>query len=174
MSDSIFYKLAILFFLILSYSLIKIMIGQNKLIKLISKTNKKPKSKNDSSKQEATITLKVQAYERLLLLLERMQPSVLIKRNFDASLNITQFQLKILQNIRDEFEHNLAQQLYISENAWSMINTAREELIQQINLNVDQLPENADTTYLAQMLIGIEIPKIDMTISLLKKEFREI
>lgn len=164
----------LLFGFILSYLLYKLLIGQKRLIKLIPKNDKGQKNKKSSAKQDATLTLKVQAYERLLLLLERMQPSVLIKRNFDISLSIAQFQLKILQNIREEFEHNLAQQLYISENTWAMIKTSREELVQKINMCVGQLPEGADTTYLAQLLIDIEIPNIDQAISLLKTEFKEI
>lgn len=125
----------------------------------------------DNSFASAVVPVKVQAYERLLLYMERLQPSVLVKRNFDASIPLQQFHLSLLQNIREEFEHNLVQQLYVSETVWNLIKASRETLIQQINTQVAELPSDADTTYLAQVLVGLQIPTIDEAIELLKAEF---
>ena len=112
------------------------------------------------------------AYERLILFLERIQPQVIMKRNYEPTLDLKQFQLRLLQNIRDEFEHNLAQQLYVSEAAWQLIKTAREELVQQINLLAASVEDGKDAASLASSLAALQSPLIEQSIQKLKQEFR--
>ena len=80
-----------------------------------------------------TVPLRIQAYERLLLYIERIQFSVLVKRVFYPGISRDDFQFSLLQNVQDEFEHNLAQRLYVSEETWQLIDLAKEEVLQNIN-----------------------------------------
>ena len=80
----------------------------------------------------------------------------------------------MLQNIREEFEHNLAQQLYVSEKTWQLITTAREELIKQINLAVSNLPESATAEQLASVLLTLDITFTQQAIQEIKLEFTKL
>ena len=81
------------------------------------------KLKNDSMLKETSlkliIPLKIQACERLLLYIERIQFPVLVKRIFHPGISRNDFQFSIIQNVQDEFEHNLAQRLYVSRRSTS-------------------------------------------------------
>ncbi|MDD4373885.1 MAG: hypothetical protein PHG67_08215 [Bacteroidales bacterium] len=118
------------------------------------------------------LPLKIQAMERLILYLERIQPQSLIKRNINNHAGLRGFHLALIQNVREEFEHNLAQQLYVSETSWQLISNAKEELIKQINLAVSNLPENAGSDQLASVLLTLDISLIQNAIQEIKAEFR--
>lgn len=169
------------FVLFVILSLLALLLIQRKeLLRLRQKSvldsSAEPKQNKIDLVELRKIMLPVQmsAYERLILYLERMQPQVIMKRNYEAGLPLKQFQLKLLQNVREEFEHNLAQQLYVSENAWQLMKTAREELVQQINLLASQFEQDVDTKELASQLAGLQLPLIDQAIFQLKKEFQKL
>ena len=75
-----------------------------------------------------TLPLRIQAYERLLLYIERIQFPVLVKRVFYPGISRDDFQFSLLQNVQDEFEHNLAQRLYVSEETWQLIDLAKDSI----------------------------------------------
>lgn len=76
---------------------------------------------------------RLQAYERLSLFLERITPNSLLVRVPAKNLNVHEYQALLLKSIRDEFEHNLSQQIYISEEAWHMVVTAKSATVSIIN-----------------------------------------
>ncbi|MDD2488974.1 MAG: hypothetical protein WC108_05875 [Bacteroidales bacterium] len=101
--------------------------------------NEQKKSLLEIKKIQETETRKVvtpiqlQAYERLVLFLERMNPDNLVLRCFQPNMDSKLLKDVMVKNIRDEFEHNLSQQLYISNQAWALIKNAKEEMISLIN-----------------------------------------
>ncbi len=140
---------------------------------MIRESESKTKSEAESVElRKILLPVQLGAYERLILFLERIQPQVIMKRNYESGLDLKQFQLRLLQNIREEFEHNLAQQLYVSEGAWQLIKTAREELVQQINLLAASVEDGKDATALASSLASLQSPLIEQSIQKLKQEFR--
>jgi len=102
---------------------------------------------------EVTLPLRLQAYERLVLLMERISPNQLIFRVKRADMTPAQFQSVLIQTIREEFEHNIAQQIYVSQESWNLVKTAREELIRSINTAFVSLDEKATSNDLAQKII---------------------
>ncbi len=120
-----------------------------------------------------TIPLKIQAYERFLLYLQRIQPSVLVNRVYEYGMDKSAFHLALIKNIREEFEHNLAQQLYVSHDTWICICNAREELVGQINAVFEKLP-NESIEAVMQSLVALPNPYIDKAIEAVKKEFDKI
>ncbi|MBT4968423.1 MAG: hypothetical protein HOM80_05400, partial [Bacteroidetes bacterium] len=84
---------------------------------------------NKALVNKETILLRLQAYERLVLFLERMSPSAMVMRMNKNNLSAADFHLQLLSTVRSEFEHNLAQQLYISNESWQMLVNAKEEVI---------------------------------------------
>lgn len=118
--------------------------------------------------------LKIQACERYLLFLERSQLPVLVKRVFVPGISKAAFHLGLLQNVEEEFEHNMAQQLYVSPDTWKAVKSAKEELVGQINATFDKTDDNTDVGMVAQALVALPNPFVDQAIEQLKKEFNEI
>jgi len=118
--------------------------------------------------------LRLQAYERIVLFLERITPSNLIMRLLKKEMSAFDFQTFLIQNIRDEFEHNLSQQIYISEQSWELAKNAKEEIIRIINTAATTVPDNATATQISQAIIQKTIDIKEMpthkAISLIKKE----
>ncbi len=77
--------------------------------------------------------IRLQAYERIILLLERITPDSLVMRLRRSGVGVGEMQGLLLQSIRDEYDHNMSQQLYVSDEAWEMVKKAKEEVIQLIN-----------------------------------------
>lgn len=84
--------------------------------------------------QSGTLPLRLQAYERMTLFLERINPSQLLVRVAPISEDKKDYQNFIIAQIEQEFEHNLSQQIYISDECWSIIMTAKNATIQMIRL----------------------------------------
>ncbi len=76
---------------------------------------------------------RLQAYERIALFLERISPESLIIREQSHATNCLTFHSLLLKTVRTEYEHNVAMQIYLSPQAWKMVQTAREEVIKLIN-----------------------------------------
>lgn len=104
---------------------------------------------------ETLLPIKLQAYERLTLFMERIHPHQLILRNSQPGLNSMQFQAILMKSVRDEFEHNLSQQLYVSEKAWAKVQNAKEECIKQINYASSKLNSESNATELGSLIIQL-------------------
>ena len=120
------------------------------------------------------VPLKIQACERLLLFLERSQLPVLVKRVFAPGVTKEAFHMALLQNVEDEFEHNMAQQLYVSNETWEAVRQAKEELVGQINATFDKTDTGTDVVMVAQALVAVPNPFVEQAVTMLKKEFNEI
>ena len=95
--------------------------------------------------QSALLPLRLQAYERLTLLMERINPAQLMVRITPLSQDKEEYQNYVIAQIEQEFEHNLAQQIYVSEQCWSIIVTAKNATNQMIRLAAkNEKVNNAD------------------------------
>ncbi len=100
--------------------------------------------------------LRLQAYERMVLYLERIAPANLILRQNQSGLTVFQLQTRLIQSIREEFEHNLSQQLYISSSVWDQIANTKEEVVRLINTSASQLKSDDVALKLGQLIINTE------------------
>ncbi|MDO4727630.1 MAG: hypothetical protein Q4B43_01365 [Bacteroidota bacterium] len=95
--------------------------------------------------QKYAIPLRLQAYERMTLFLERIEPSKLLIRVAPQSDSKVEYENLLILQIEQEFEHNLSQQIYLSDESWNIINTAKNTLIQTIRkTNLDDSINNGD------------------------------
>ena len=126
--------------------------------------------------QKISLPVRMQAYERLVLLLERIEPAGLLVRTNAPGMNASQLHSALIQNIRSEFEHNLSQQLYVSTKAWEMVRNAREETIKRINTAATKLIPEATSTDLASLILindmDAEQSAVKGALDLLKSEAR--
>lgn len=142
-----------------------------------SKNDVIDKMKNDNELKSVSlklvVPLKIQAYERLLLYIERIQFPVMVKRVFYPGISKSDFQFSILQNVQDEFEHNLAQRLYVSEKTWQIIVLAKEEVLQNVNAVFNDNPD-ADVAMIAQKIASFENPMGENAVIHIKNEFNSL
>jgi hypothetical protein len=128
--------------------------------------------KSDRSKELNSIRL--QAYERYTILLERMRLDNLVMRLANPNHTAAEFMQQLTQSITDEFNHNISQQIYVSDQAWQMINLSREDAMQTINTCFQKMDENSKATDLGKsILTELANSKKNMaatTIGFLKKE----
>jgi len=83
--------------------------------------------------KKTTLPVRLQAYERMTLYLERINPSKLLIRVSSINNDKNAYTLSLINTIEQEFEHNLAQQIYISDKCWSVIIASKNATIQLIN-----------------------------------------
>ena len=85
-------------------------------------------------RQEFFLPQRVDAYQRAVLLMERIHPNSLIMRHHNPGLPAMAFQASLLESIRQEYEHNIAQQIFISPAVWEVVLKAKEETVKIIHL----------------------------------------
>ncbi len=94
------------------------------------------KLQSDVEKSEllrSIMPLRLQAFERFVLFLERIHPSNLVMRLNNPDLTSVQLQSILVRTIREEFEYNLSQQLYLSQQTWELVKNAKEDMVALIN-----------------------------------------
>jgi hypothetical protein len=127
--------------------------------------------------QKTILPVRLQAYERLILLLERISPANLLLRVSQPGMSAANLQTALTQSLREEFDHNLSQQVYISAKAWEDVKSAREELIRMINTAAAALPADATGADLATQVFMLSLQSgkqpLQFAIDQLKQEFNE-
>jgi hypothetical protein len=113
------------------------------------------KEKSPSKEQFNSIPLRLQAYERLVLLAERISLPQLISRLNQPGLNATEMKLLLVEQIKSEFEYNSTQQLYVSQLAWDAIRNLKEQEIMLINQVFSTLPSSAVAADLNRKILEV-------------------
>jgi hypothetical protein len=98
---------------------------------------------NDLEKTKTFFPLKIQAYERVILFLERIDPSNMMIRVHKSGMNAATLHRELLKIVRDEYTHNMSQQIYIQPNSWNTLLLAKDETIQMINVAINNLEADA-------------------------------
>lgn len=126
--------------------------------------------------QVNAMPLRLQAYERMALFLERLKPSKLLIRISPTSTNKENYEALLIQSIEEEFEHNLSQQIYVSDKCWSIITAAKNATIQLIRkAALSEKTENANK--LREVILTEMIERhspSDAALSFIKKEVSDI
>lgn len=98
------------------------------------------------------LPLRLQAYERLVLFLERIQPGPLVLRIHRTGMGARELHGALASAIREELEHNVTQQVYVSDRAWQKVKQAKEETLRLVNMSYDQVGDGASGTDLSRRL----------------------
>jgi len=124
---------------------------------IISKTlsNDQDRRRQEAALQNVKLItpVKLQAYERVVLLLERISPESLVMRINKPDLSAQQLHGVLINTIRSEYEHNLSQQIYMSNEAWQMVNNARSSVVRIINSVAAEVPPTASGSELSRQII---------------------
>ncbi|MBL4716175.1 MAG: hypothetical protein COC01_01160 [Bacteroidetes bacterium] len=126
--------------------------------------------------QEITLPLRLQAYERMTLFLERINPASLLIRAKGPRMTARKFHEELLSIIRTEFEHNLTQQIYLSNEVWVAIRSAKEDTVRIINTAAEGIADTAPATELSKKIFEVmmdrqEIPN-QKALDVIRKEIQ--
>lgn len=126
--------------------------------------------------QVNAMPLRLQAYERMALFLERISPSKILIRITPNSSSKEDYEALVIQSIEQEFEHNLSQQIYISDKCWNIVTTAKNATIQLIRKA--SMHEKTDTADKLREVVLTEMMErrspSDAALSYIKDEVSEL
>ena len=167
------------FFEILKYILPAIIVFLTSfyfLKKFLDNEDKKRMASIKGEGHKFVTPIRFQAYERMIIFLDRISPESLLMRVHKPGMSARHFQTELLQSIRTEYEHNISQQIYVSNAGWDLVKRSKEETIKIINIASAKVNDNASGLDLSKAIFNIisEIGKIptQMAIDFLKKEIR--
>jgi hypothetical protein len=127
--------------------------------------------------QKEAFPIRLQAYERYVLFLERISPPNLLRRVKGHGLSVDQYRSLLAQTIRTEFDHNLAQQIYVSPEAYKMVKAARDATLNIIGKSASELDDKADGSKLGEAVLtnymDQEMGPSERAIHYIKAELRE-
>lgn len=126
---------------------------------------------------ETLLPSRLQAYERMALFLERISPQNLLVRLSTTGMTSKEFHQLLLSEIRNEYNHNVAQQVYISEDVWNLIKNAKEDLILNINDAAGEMNMESTSLDLSRKIfeksINKQVDPIAHALTELKKEIQQ-
>ena len=108
-----------------------------------------------TEKTAAFFPLQIQGYERIILFLERIDPSNMIIRTHKSGMDASSLHRELLKIIRDEYTHNMSQQVYINPASWKTLLNAKEETIQMINIAKNSLDNKASSLDLSAKIFEL-------------------
>lgn len=145
--------------------------------KMILREEKKHKLNQESDKKASITTIRLRAYERLMLVLERTNPETMVMQVIRPGMSCIEFQTGLLDFIRKEFEHNFSQQIYVSDELWKSVTFTRANLVKLINTAASHFKPEDQAAGMAEMMIRMYIESennpTQQAIQLLKSETRE-
>jgi hypothetical protein len=142
----------------------------------LEKDERKRRLEYNINNQKIITPIKLQAYERIILFLERTAPEALIIRTQASGMTAKNLQSALLTTIRTEFEHNLSQQIYITIDSWEAVKSAKESIIKLINAASMRVGENGKAMDLSkiivEMYLSVEDSPTNKAIEILKNEIQ--
>ncbi len=127
--------------------------------------------------QQSITPVRMQAYERVVVYLERIAVSNMIMRIHKTGMSSKLLHAEMIKSIRSEYDHNIAQQIYMSNAAWELVKSAKEEMIKLVNTAAHKVNDNADGVELCKVLLDVtmNVEKLPTQIALdyVKKEIRQ-
>ncbi len=121
--------------------------------KLFNNEQQKREWELKRASQKEISPIRLRAYERLALMLERTQPEHMLMDLEVSTMTVQQVQQRLLQTIRLEFDHNMSQQIYVSESVWEQIMVARGQMMAFVTAMAVQLPPESTSLDYAKVLL---------------------
>jgi hypothetical protein len=127
---------------------------------------------------ELVLPIRFQAYERVCLFLERIAPHNLILSSNEPGMTAGHLQQQMLFTIREEFAHNMSQQVYMSDEAWKHVKDAMENIVSVINNSAQVVPADAKAIDLAKVIVEVlmqlQVEPTAAALQFIKNEIRQV
>ncbi len=124
------------------------------------------------------VPIRLRAYERLALFLERTRPDTLMLNVLKPGMDCRQLHTRLLEHIRQEYAHNVSQQVYVSDEVWEAVVATKESLLRLVNTCAASCDAGSGAQVLAEKIIQIYAASPDtpseIAMQRLKDEVRRI
>lgn len=136
------------------------------------------KSATASEDKSSLLNLRLQAHERMIIFVDRINPSNLLLRLHQQGIEVATLQLMAVNEIKTEYQHNITQQLYLEAPTWNVIRQLKDDTIAMINNGVANLPAEASGLELSKKVLHhmskINENPYELTIGLIKQDVRRL
>lgn len=144
--------------------------------RLVQEESKKRAAEVLSENRKALMPMRLQAYERGVLFLDRISPGELVLRVHKSHMDARTLHAELLTTIKEEYGHNVSQQLYMSAESWATVKQAAEETKRVMNVAFDRTPKGATGTEFSRQVFEVltQLPHTpsQAAIQVLRKEFQ--
>lgn len=146
--------------------------------KMLEQENRRHFTEIKKENLKYTTPVRLTAHERLLLLLERTDPVQVVNRVIKPGMTSKAIQLAIITEIKQEFDHNITQQLYVSGKCWEEVLKAKEDALKLVTVVAASVDGKADAMEFSRALIKVQSEQQFFTnvaaIKVVKSEIRTI
>lgn len=122
---------------------------------------------------QTILPIRLQAGERLCLLLERITPNNLVRRVNDPDYSSRDLYSQLLQEVREEFNHNLSQQVYFTDETWESVRRAVESVITMVNTAMQDMSNESRGIDLAKRIFQLSLEQKNDAIQLALKNVKD-
>lgn len=105
---------------------------------------------------KALASLRITAYERITIMLERITPQSLVMRHNQSTINAAMLQMELIKSIREEFDHNVSLQIYVSKECWEKVRRAKEETTELIKVAFTRVRPESPAIELSREILKLE------------------
>ncbi|MFT7268156.1 MAG: hypothetical protein ACI905_000358 [Roseivirga sp.] len=127
---------------------------------------------------DTILPIRLQAYERICLLLERVSPNNMLLRLSDPNISAFDFQQILLAEIREELNHNLSQQVYMSDEAWNRVRATLNMIITVIQESAQEMTAEKSSIDLSQSIFNkmmkLDTDPVGDALTFVKSEIRQM
>jgi hypothetical protein len=128
---------------------------------------------NQQTGNDQLMPLKLQAHERIIVFVERINPSNILIRLHQQGISVADLQSLVINEINSEYQHNITQQLYINDETWNVVRKLKEDTIAMIGNAAQGLPSDATGVDLSKKVLThmatMQENPYDLTLILIKK-----
>ena len=142
------------------------------VISFLAKEREKLIVELKTQNSQTILPIRLQAAERLCLLLERISPNNLVRRSNPGSLTAAELHAQLLQEVREEFNHNFSQQVYVSEQTWEAVKNAVENVNTIINQSRQSVAAEASGMELARAIFSKSLEQNNDAVSYALKQVK--
>jgi hypothetical protein len=125
-----------------------------------------------------TLSLRLQAFERLVLFIERINPANMILRLNARDYSAIELHTIMVEELRSEYHHNITQQIYVTTRTWTVVKQVKEQTLAIINTSLRAVPENATGIDLARAILthlaGEEESPYDIATNIVRTDFEAL
>jgi signal transduction histidine kinase len=125
-----------------------------------------------------TLPLRLQAHERVVLFIERVNPASLLIRLSGSVDSAAELQAVIINEVRNEFQHNITQQIYVSAHTWAVVKRVKDDTINLVNNAVKAMPPDTSAIDLSKTIL-IHLSKLednpyDAALNLIRQDMEQL
>jgi len=128
--------------------------------------------------KSSLLNLRLQAHERMIIFVDRINPSNLLLRLHQQGIEVGALQVMAINEIKTEFQHNITQQLYIEASTWNVVRKLKDDTIAMVNNAVKNLPAEASGMELSKKVLNymseIEENPYELAIGLIKQDIHKL